>query len=1149
MSSVLSRIQIIMEANTANYNNELRRAQQNSDKAFGGIGKVAKKMALGVGAAIVGMGAKVIHTAGNFEEAMNAISAVSGAAGKDFDDLREKAKQLGSDTAYSATEAANGMEFLAKAGLNTEQILSTIPNALALASAGSIDLASSADILSNIMSGMGIAAEDSGRAADVLAKAAASSNVDVSMLGESMKYVAPIAKQLGVSLEETTAIIGVLGNAGIQASQSGTSLRAMFTRFNTHKAANEAFKELGVSLTDGNGKMRSMIDVMKDLSVATESLDPAKKLDYFKDMAGVEAMSALAVAVDAAADGSLQNLTETLKGAKGAAEEMAAVRMEGFKGSIKSLMSAFEGLQIAFADNSGLLELATGAITVFADKMRELSKALPEITAKITEFFQSAEVASAIEGTINGLKVAWEGLVSVVEAAGGIIAPVIAFFIEHEELSKSLAIAIGVVATGFVIYNAAIVIAAAVTVAFTAVLALVTAPITLIVVGITALIAISVYLYRNWDELKAKAAAIWQSIKDSISEKIEAAKQAIINTWNAAKTATVNTFNGIADSIVNTLKTLPGKMLQIGKDIAMGLVNGIKSGAVAVKDAAVNMAKDAWAGTKSFLNINSPSKVFEKIGNKGIAGGTALGIKKGKKAVVTEAQKMAADAVKAVKEGIQLLEKELSLFGKNNRLAEFNYDVGIGKYKGAAQSDINKTRELLRALNIRNEEADVTKEMVSLQRSIYDASVLYSTELGRMNYELDDIHGKYKNINSEIKDSLRDEAAKLDAVKLRATAAKAMMDLDRQIALLGNDDLYSQLAYEMNEATGSLYALDDAMKEAWLSKAALLEQSKKEVIANESIGKSVSSINKELALMGDKTGIAELMYDLMNTDRYANASAESIESLVNAVTKLDNANRGQALTNVMDEIIQESPAAKIEADYQRRLEVLDDYESQWTALVGVHSAERAAIEQSYMDAKRNLMLTQGESLFGDLAGMAKSFAGEQSGIYRALFAVEKGFAIAQSAIAIQQSVAKAMALGFPQNIPVIAQTIGMGVSLLGNIKSIAMPVGQAHDGIANVPREGTWVLDKNERVVKADDNKKLSRFLDSKSGKGDVKINITNNAPVEVTTNVNDDGSIDMRIDKRLNERLPQAMAQQVNTPASLVRNALTNNFNLERRL
>ena len=124
----------------------------------------------------------------------------------------------------------------------------------------------------------------------------------------------------------------------------------------------------------------------------------------------------------------------------------------------------------------------------------------------------------------------------------------------------------------------------------------------------------------------------------------------------------------------------------------------------------------------------------------------------------------------------------------------------------------------------------------------------------------------------------------------------------------------------------------------------------------------------------------------------------------------------------------------------------------------------------------------------------------------------------------------------------------MGASLLGNIKSIAMPVGQAHDGIANVPREGTWVLDKNERVVKADDNKKLSRFLDSKSGKGDVKINITNNAPVEVTTNVNDDGSIDMRIDKRLNERLPQAMAQQVNTPASPVRNALTNNFNLERR-
>ena len=201
------------------------------------------------------------------------------------------------------------------------------------------------------------------------------------------------------------------------------------------------------------------------------------------------------------------------------------------------------------------------------------------------------------------------------------------------------------------------------------------------------------------------------------------------------------------------------------------------------------------------------------------------------------------------------------------------------------------------------------------------------------------------------------------------------------------------------------------------------------------------------------------------------------------------------------------------------MEIIKTNEMLETGIIGSAAAERLAIEQSYQDAKRNLMLTQGESLFGDLAGMAKSFAGEQSGIYRALFAVEKGFAIAQSAIAIQQSVAKAMALGFPQNIPVIGQAIAQGATLMGNIKSIAMPVGQAHDGIANVPREGTWVLDKNERVVKADDNKKLSQFLDSGASKGgDVNVNVT----------VNGNGTSNVEADQKTGKQLGQAIAAAV---------------------
>lgn len=482
------------------------------DTGLGKIIKTAGKVAAAVGAAAGAVGALTVNTAANFEEAMNAISAVNGAAGDEFDALRESAKKLGAETAYSATEAANGMEFLAKAGLTTQQVLETIPNALSLAAAGGIDLASSADILSNIMSGMGIAANESGRAADVLARAAASSNVDVSMIGESMKYVAPIAKQLGVTLEETSAIIGVLGNAGIQASQAGTSLRAMFTRFNTHKSATKSFDELGISLQDANGDMRSMIDVMKDLSIATADMDPDEKLDYFKDMAGVEAMSALAVAVDAAADGSLQNLNDKLGDATGAAEDMAAVRMEGFKGEMKQLKSALEGLLIDLAD-TGILTAATNGIKLLTKGVGKLVEYLPAVAETVGGFFQYFE--DNAQRMINTLKVV--GIIAGVIAGSLVLmyAPAIAGFI----LMRAIAL------TSFLIMKAAAISSA---IATGAAWAIAFAPFLLVGAAIAAVVAAMWFLWSNWDEIwtkiKSGAQVVIDYIADALSPIIDSVK-------------------------------------------------------------------------------------------------------------------------------------------------------------------------------------------------------------------------------------------------------------------------------------------------------------------------------------------------------------------------------------------------------------------------------------------------------------------------------------------------------------------------------------------------------------------------------------------------------------------------------------------------
>lgn len=248
----------------------------------------------------------------------------------------------------------------------------------------------------------------------------------------------------------------------------------------------------------------------------------------------------------------------------------------------------------------------------------------------------------------------------------------------------------------------------------------------------------------------------------------------------------------------------------------------------------------------------------------------------------------------------------------------------------------------------------------------------------------------------------------------------------------------------------------------------------------------------EIAYIQARDALERKLIDLSNEPQ------EVKELQKGAMTQAANLKKSDALDSVMDEIKNESPMGRIEADYQRRLEIIDEYESQWTSLVGVHSAERAAIEQSYMDAKRDLMLTQGEALFGDLAGLAKSFAGEQSGIYRALFAVEKGFAIAQSAIAIQQSIAKAMALGFPQNIPVIGQAISQGASIMSSIKGISgegfkqggytgnMGVNQ----VAGAVHGQEYVFDAQSTKRIGVDNLNAMRRGDSPKGGGDVNINV-----------------------------------------------------------
>ncbi|WP_053913657.1 phage tail tape measure protein [Streptomyces sp. TP-A0875] len=307
---------------------------------------------------IAGVAATALKMGGDFQASMNGVRAVTGATGQDFDDLRAMAKQMGSETQFSATDAAGAMEFLGMTGWKAKDIMAGLPDVLNLAAAGNTELATTADIASNIMGAFGIEASDMARVSDVLAQTMRSANVDLEMLGESMKYTAPLAHAAGWSLEETAGAVGFLGNVGIQGSAAGTGLNSMLaTLADTSSTGGKKLREFGVAAQDSNGQVRPLTEILKDL--ADKGADVADVVGIF----GLEAGPKLQALLGQGSEG-LKEMIKDLESSEGVAKEMADIRMEGFNGSVMGLKSAFEGLMIAVAD-SGLLDWATQ----FTDKL------------------------------------------------------------------------------------------------------------------------------------------------------------------------------------------------------------------------------------------------------------------------------------------------------------------------------------------------------------------------------------------------------------------------------------------------------------------------------------------------------------------------------------------------------------------------------------------------------------------------------------------------------------------------------------------------------------------------------------------------------------------------------------------------------------
>lgn len=329
---------------------------------------------------VVGLGTAAVKTAADFDSAMSQVAAVSGATGDELDALRDKAREMGAKTKFSASEAAEAMNYMAMAGWSTEQMLSGIEGVMNLAAASGEDLATTSDIVTDALTAFGLSAADSGHFADVLAAASSNANTNVSMMGETFKYCAPIAGALGFSVEDTAEAIGLMANAGIKGSQAGTALRTIMNNLTGDiQLSGQALGDVTIQTTNADGSMRDLSDILADCLGAFSQLTESEQAQAAEALVGKNAMSGF-LALMNAGEADINKLSSAIENCDGTAEGMANTMQDNLAGQLQILKSQLEELAISFGE---LLMPAIRTIVGWIQKFVDWLNSMDEGTRKV----------------------------------------------------------------------------------------------------------------------------------------------------------------------------------------------------------------------------------------------------------------------------------------------------------------------------------------------------------------------------------------------------------------------------------------------------------------------------------------------------------------------------------------------------------------------------------------------------------------------------------------------------------------------------------------------------------------------------------------------------------------------------------------------
>lgn len=1030
--------------------------EKSTVRSFNTIGAASRSMASSLRTSALALASVAGATAGvrvlaDFAQAMSTVAAVTQATETQFASLEKKARELGASTRFSATQAAEGMLYLARAGFDTDQVLGSIEGTLQLAQAGNLDLGRAADIASNVLQGFRLEVAETARVVDVMALAANSSNTDVVQLGEAMKYAGPIAAGLGVGIEDTAAAVSALSDAGLQGSMAGTGLRRVMIGLEKQsKQGEQVLAKYGLTMKDvsisATGSLANSLDLLADKGVNT-----ADAIALF-GLRGGPAFEVLQSSIP-----KVRELADAYDEAGGTAERIADVMDKNLNGALLATKSRLEELILALGDagaEDGLviaLEGLQALLTVTAENADILGVALVALAVRAVLPLAAAALGKALPA-IASLRTAL-GLLTV---QGG------AALVTTQALSGSMAllassgpaIAIGAAAAAFIV------------------------------------------LSRNAREGREAIERAGKAIDDINTFLADTEEfDGFVNLKTGAEN-TIPVFNDMRDAALEIVDALQ-------KVSATTIATQIQQGSAAVAKAQAALDDLEKKQAQSRLNKSEGfegRRILER-------GGSITDIETEFDAQIIAARQSLARAkiqLKGVVEGA---------FGEGG--VDIGAAIAEGGIDGLVRALNQRSTDLKNVGAIEQERKNIEELYASLDRAKEagaDAAVKrFEEQIAIAEATIDFLKDGFKEVDARAlaRETVRDngDSGGGSTDKERKAAESVLADLEKAIldtydaerkaaedlyndrikaietlGLKGQEAANQQLAAEiaLNDERKRIDAEEQKAKDDKAAREAALVDKEEELLRrvldarDRAAGRSI-----EIALRdfdARKTLLERSFDDSVEGERRKNAALAALEE--ERQTFLDEARTatsGFETDNPVDARIKQIEAARDKelALEQEKLETLIGYQEEYNARK--LEIETAAEEQIAAVRRAALagQLGQAAEVFSGLSGLAKAYAGEQSGIYKTLFGVEQAFRAGQALLAAPAAAAKALAeVPYPLNLAASALVYAQAIAQVAKIGSVQPGFAR---GVVNLQGPGSSTSDsidarlsKGESVVTAE---------------------------------------------------------------------------------